>query len=109
MSYASPNTTSWTDSQSNATATATVPHITGRRIRLKEAIVSYSAAATAGAKLQIKSGTTLLLDVHAFPAMGVIPLHDLRSLTDADDVTAVLDAGGAGIVGKVTLIGHYES
>lgn len=114
MGYPRTNNKTATDRKTHAVATATAPGVTGRRIRILQIVVSYSAAPSAGAKFQLLSGSTLKLDL-SIPAAGVtpIPLGDgIQSEINSDgtpqDITGVLDDGGASVIGTVNLVFAYE-
>lgn len=104
------NTQTDTDKQTNAVATATISTPgSDRRRRVHLLTASYSAAPTAGATVQLKTGSTLLLEAHVGTEPLVVPFPGNGLQTGPDEaVTAVLAAGGAAVAGCVTLVCSVE-
>ncbi len=94
-----------TDTQTNAAATASIGGSQNFIIAADQVIWSYSADPTGG-RLQIKDGSTVLVDFDITKGgPGFMPLSGIVS-TRNSALSAVLAAGGAGIVGKVNLVGR---
>ena len=95
------------DQKTNALATATIAAGTGQKILGTIVTYSYSAAPTGG-QIVIKDGTTAIMTVNVTGAgEKQLWLDGLESSVSAT-LSAELAAGGAGIVGNVTLTGRYK-
>lgn len=96
-----------TDSQTNATATATQAAVAGRRHHITHVVASLSAAGTA--LLQVLLGTTVVLERYITVNTPADLLFTLPVRGNVNElVSATLAAGGVGVVGKVTLQGRTE-
>lgn len=83
-----------------AIATTTSPEANMRQ-RVVKVIFSYSATPTGG-KLTITDGTLTI--EHDIAASGVVELEPNVQFTAGVPVKATLAAGGAAVLGKITLI-----
>jgi hypothetical protein len=96
----------WTakDSQDNALATAAKAAVAGKRHCINTVIASFSAAAIK--LLQVKEGTTVILEQYVHNAE-VIQLDYLGATGNA--LSAELAASGTGgVLGKVAIVGYTE-
>lgn len=90
-------------SASNALATATRAAESGNRHSIATIVASFSAAAIA--LLQVKFGTTVVLE-HYVHNSEVIALPSPLRAGSGQAVSAELAAGGAGITGTVAITGY---
>ena len=90
------------DSQTNAVATATKAAASSRQHIVYGVSASFSATATA--LLQIKDGTTVVWEGYVYDKESVDFPRGI-AMTRGGATSAVLAAGGGGIVGKVNLHG----
>lgn len=95
-----------TDSQDNATATATKSAAGAGRLHVITAVVASYGAAKTGL-LTVKHGTTTVLEAYVVNS-AVIPIPTgLRNTNANEAVSAELAASGTGgVLGKVALLGY---
>lgn len=96
----------WTETDSKTAALATAAHAanTAKRHVLTRVVASYSAAATG--LLQVKHGTTVVLE-HYVTNEAVIDMPEgLRGSAVNEAVSAELASAGGAIVGKVGIMGY---
>lgn len=101
-------TSDWTatDSKDNADATATKAANANARHCITAVTASFSAAATK--LLQIKDGTTVILERYVYSAADLTFNAPIRASYNSA-VSAVLTASGTGgVIGKVGLTGYTE-
>lgn len=102
--YSAPIHTSGT---SNAITTATINAVSGVRIKGIEVHWSYSADPASGSKLTLKRGATVI-EAHYITASGPGFLKIPFKSDFGEAISAVLDAGGSGVYGNVTVYPEYE-
>lgn len=94
-----------TDSQDNATATATKAANSHGRHVVTHIAASFSGAVTK--LLQLKHGTTVVFEHYVVNSVHIDIPEGLRTASNNQDVSAVLAASGAGsTIGKVNLMGY---
>jgi hypothetical protein len=92
---------------SNTAVTKTYAADTKYRHEIASVICSYSGTATGGLTITENSGGTTLLDIDIVAAgEHVIPLSKFRNSAKNLDMVVTLKAGGSGVVGKLTVLGH---
>jgi hypothetical protein len=93
-------------SGTNAAATVTYAATTNRQHRIAGVLVSYSTTPTNG-RLTVSDGATVILDVDV-TAAGPTPIALPKPIKGSTNtaLSATLAAGGVGVVGKVTVLGH---
>lgn len=94
------------DSATNATATATRAAAAGKNHVIYSASGSFSGSIATPVLMQIKDGSTVIWEDYIYDAKVMMPIfpRGLR-ITEGAACSAVLAAGGIGIVGKVNLHG----
>lgn len=92
----------------NTAAVVTYGAVTGRAHVVSGVSYSYSAAPTGG-NLQVKDGSDVILDLDISAAgEGAIYFDPPKKNTAGNAMSATLAAGGAGISGKVSVLGHWK-
>ena len=91
-----------TDSKTNATATAAKAADASKQHIVKQLSASFSASTTA--LLQLKDGNTPVWEGYVVDS-AVIEFSEGIAITFGNACSAVLAAGGAGVVGKVNMHG----
>ncbi len=92
----------------NAAVTATHPAAAGVRHRVAQVAWSFTAA-PAAATIQVKDGATVLVELDVVAAgPGQIAFDPPLASTRGNAVSAVLGAGGAGVGGRVALVGTSD-
>lgn len=104
-------TNSWAEKANNTNAVATATHsaVAGQRHYIVQVDASFSTSTVSG-MLRVKSGSTVLVEktIHGAGAFDFADTpQDALNVNEA--VSAELDAGGAGIIGHINIVGFSVS